>query len=84
MTKRYIHFLFLLLLLTSCKAKSPAKQETSENTAAQSFMRSQSAKSTEKTALDRISYNKALALTDTGSKHFTDCKAKDITKPPAK
>ncbi len=80
MKKQSIFILFLLSLLPSCKAKKSAGQLPVSNSAAQSFMRSQSAKSTEKTALDRISYNKAVAVTDTGSKHFTDCKAKDIVR----
>ena len=69
-----------VLFFTSCKAKNKATPFPAGNSAAQSFMRAQSSKSSEKTALDRISYNKAAAVTDMASKPFADCKAKDIVR----
>ena len=42
------------------------------------FMKAQDNKTLEKTALDRISFNKDLAITDTGSKTFHDVKAIDL------
>ena len=61
----------------SGKSKKNAAPEANNSMSA-AFMKAQDNKTVEKTAVERISFNKDLAITDTGSKTFPDVKALDV------
>ena len=77
--KLVLFLFFIIVLFTSCSKKQPEKAEAAPSMAG-AFMKAQTASNESKTAADRISYNKTVAVTDTGSKPFADCKAKDIVR----
>ena len=65
----------------SCNGKS--KKNTTadtDNSMSAAFMKAQNNKTSDKTAVDRISYNKNIAIKDTASKTFTEVKAKDLVR----
>ena len=65
----------------SCNGKSK-KNTTADtgNSMSAAFMKAQNNKTSDKTAVDRISYNKNIAIKDTASKTFTEVKAKDLVR----
>ena len=74
-----ISFLVLVsLLITSCTKKQNEPAAAADNSPGAAFMRSQANKAN--TPAERIRFNRTNAVTDTGSKPFPDCKAKDVVR----
>ena len=76
-----------IILFASCSKKNNVSK--TENSISEAFLKSQSAASTTettktpvttKTALERISYNRDIAVKDTGSKVFNERKATEIVR----
>ena len=73
--------LLVILLFASCSKKNEPVKATSM---AEAFLKAQSATptvdTTKKTALERLTFNQSLALTDSGSKVFNERKAIEIVR----
>ncbi len=72
----------LSAIFISCTGKAAKTAEKSAvprngNSLSQAFMKAQSSKQSEKSATDRITFNKEIAIKDTKSKVFTEIKARD-------
>lgn len=75
----------LSAIFISCTGKAAKTAEKSAvprngNSLSQAFMKAQSSKQSEKSAADRITFNKEIAIKDTKSKVFTEIKARDAVR----
>ncbi len=70
-----------VLTAVSCNGKSKKNAATDAvNSMSAAFMKSQSNKTFEKTAVERITFNKSIAIKDKGSKTFAEIKAKNLVR----
>ena len=74
--------LLVILLFASCSKKK--NEPVKATSMAETFLKAQSASptvdTTKKTALERLTFNQSLALTDSGSKVFNERKAIEIVR----
>lgn len=86
--RRFVKTLFITgisAVFISCTGKAAKGAEKSSspgngNSLSQAFMKAQSSKQSEKSATDRITFNKEIAIKDTKSKVFTEIKARDAVR----